>query len=143
MLDNKTRKLMSGSIRSFRTSRINNEQLDDVLFGMTTSDDLCLQIRRQMYLLYDDNSIYKNEGRMRYSSQVELMLTRWEMLLETDLEWWAIIRRKPPTGFFNNVRLFLSSRFAPSSKVKGNFYWPLRSEGEWNSMICKSNSDPK
>ncbi len=79
MVDKDTRKAIADSISSYLSGRIDNWLFDDTLFSLTTTDDLCLEIRRQIWLFYDDTRLYFNVGDKALKISLQDILCRWEL----------------------------------------------------------------
>jgi hypothetical protein len=130
MVDVNARRMIADAIDSFLSGQIDNWALDDAMFKLRTDDDLCVQLRSQMWFLYDDVARYLNSGKRSLPSSAAAMLRRWVTLLRSTREWSGIVDEPPQSRF----RRFIQSRLRPARKFTDNEYWPLGSAKEWEEI---------
>ena len=90
MVDRKARNTLALSVSQYLDKQIDNLELDERIFRIDTDDPLVLEIRGQVWLLYDDFRRHRNEGKWKLPQSVENSVRRWVELLRSDTAWTAI-----------------------------------------------------
>jgi hypothetical protein len=122
---------LASSIDSFLSGNIDNWSFDDDIFAVKTSDSLCLEIRRQLWLLYDDTRRYFHvEGKLLPADYIQ-MVHRWQCLLRSNVEWAAITKDRKDVEQSNWLSRFIRPRKSPKCAFKHNSFWPFANLDEW------------
>ena len=125
------RRLIADAINSFITGDCDNSALDDAISSLNTSDDMCLELRRQTGLFYDDVRRYTNTGKNALRPNAESILRRWEFLLRTGVDWFEIVLPTSDGWWPRFRKRFVAPRLTPGPKFRTNQYWPFPNLKEW------------
>ncbi len=86
MVDRLARNKMSEEIGHFVAGLTNNFVFDDRVFNIETQDAGVINIRHEMWLIYDDLSRHKLEGKWSLSIQEKAVVSRCILFLKSDAE---------------------------------------------------------
>ena len=81
--DRKCRDVLSDAIEQFLSGSIDSWAFDDMISGLKSSDVMCIELRRQLWLFHDDTRRYFNRGRDSLPPAAAQILRRWTRLLHS------------------------------------------------------------
>ena len=140
MIDRNARDALAEATRHLATCQFTNYQFDDAAFDLWTADQAILDIRDQLWLLYDDLHQHKLDGKWALSEEQRLIVVRIVAFLKSDLEymwpkrplWYRLAR--PLIAMF-------TLGFGPRT-IEGRFdkgldldVWPFSSKSEFDQAI--------
>lgn len=137
-IDRVLRQRVADAMDAFLKGTIDSHSLDDAVFSKKTDDVLCAEIRRQVWLFYDDTRKYMNEGNEKLPPFSEAILKRWILILRSELQWSDLAESSSSSSYFGRFgrfwRTFMSQRLTPRPKFRFNPYWPFSSVVQWDSF---------
>ena len=87
MVDRQARDILAEAIRHFVSRLSTNYRFDDVAFDLSTKDRGVLEIREQIWCLYDDLHEHKLDGEYALNDQQREIIHRIVMFLKSDTEY--------------------------------------------------------
>jgi hypothetical protein len=135
MVDRHARNILAEATRHFVTCLSTNYQFDDVAFSVSTKDRGVLEIRQQIWLIYDDLHEHKLDGKWALSVQQCEVIHRIILFLKSDAEyswpkvplWYRFTRPFIWLLSFGTVTRTLDERYSRNLDLT---VWPYRKSEE-------------
>jgi len=142
MCDRNARDILADALESYLERKTDNDELFRVLWDdAVCQEDTCWEISHEMDLFLSDFNRHKNEGRFRIPDDHEAAVRRWVSLLRSNWNWPAERSDSTPRGMMSALlRLMRTRVFSKAGRLRGNIFWPLRSEDEWKAFVDGVNS---
>lgn len=86
MIDRSSRNILAEQIRHFLSGLSDNMEFDDKVFAIKSDDVAVVEIRDQLWHIYDDFTRHKLEGRWALSKTDESVIKKFILFLKTDLK---------------------------------------------------------
>lgn len=135
MVDRHARDALAEAVRHFVSCLSTNYQFDDAAFDLSTDDQGVVEIREQVWLIYDDLHEHKLEGKWALSDEQRAVVHRIILFLKSDSEylwptvpsWYRVLR--PFIWFFSLGLLtkLLDERYERELDLS---VWPFRTSEE-------------
>jgi len=129
---------MAEVINDFLSGAKDNWDFDDKIYSLKTRDEMCINIRDQMWFFYDDVKRYFNRDKFALNPAVADLFRRWEYLLRSNVDWTEIVQPLPLSPWRVLWDRFIVSRLQPKAKTKYNKYWPFANSEAWNLFVQRN-----
>jgi len=139
MVDRNARNILAQGLSQYLDNEIDNLKLDECISNIHTDDLLVLELRRQVWLLYDDFRRHRNEGKWKLPENIENGVRRWVQLLRSDTEWTAIKgddeepAHSVPNRLMRSLLKLLQLCWRLDAAFVVNEFWPFRDCEEYRA----------
>jgi hypothetical protein len=135
MIDIDYRPRLADAIEAYLQNRIDNFELDAVLFARMTNDLACIESAHEMSRFLDDYKRHRYTDR-KLSPVYERGVERWIAFLRTPIEW--PLAARPKMDFFKALASVFQRN--ETTAFTNNPYWTFAGEAEWRAVMPRPNS---